>query len=98
VWLLENVFSTIVETHNGLPTYTQVILPMAEGLKWMQCPVCKESIYWEVPIDSLKQVKRFPAPVVVKHKDHYLVCYLDSHYQVADTEIAIAGVDGKEKK
>jgi hypothetical protein len=98
VWLLENVFSTIVETHNGLPTYTQVILPMAEGLKWMQCPVCKESIYWEVPIGSLKQVKRFPAPVVVKHKDHYLVCYLDSHYQVADTEIAIAGVDGKEKK
>jgi hypothetical protein len=98
VWLLENVFSTIVETHNGLPTYTQVILPMAEGMKWMQCPVCKESIYWEVPIDSLKQVKRFPAPVVVKHKDHYLVCYLDSHYQLADTEIAIAGVDGKEKK
>lgn len=98
MWLLENVFSTIVETHNGLPTYTQVILPMAEGLKWMQCPVCKESIYWEVPIDSLKQVKRFPAPVVVKHKDHYLVCYLDSHYQLADTEIAIAGVDGKEKK
>ena len=98
MWLLENVFSTIVETHNGLPTYTQVRLLMAEGLKWMQCPVCKESIYWEVPIDSLKQVKRFPAPVVVKHKDHYLVCYLDSHYQLADTEIAIAGVDGKEKK
>jgi hypothetical protein len=71
---------------------------MAEGLKWMQCPVCKESIYWEIPMDALKKVKRFPAPVVVKHNDHYLVCYLDSHYQLADTEVAAAGVDGKAKK
>ena len=23
----------------------------------MQCPVCKESIYWEVPQDELKKVK-----------------------------------------
>ena len=71
---------------------------MAEGLKWMQCPVCKESIHWEIPTEQLKQVKRFPAPVVVKHNDHYLVCYLDSHYQLADTVIAIAGVDGKSEK
>ncbi len=71
---------------------------MAEGLKWMQCPVCKESIYWEVPKDSLKNVKRFPAPVIVKHKDHYLICYLDSHHQLADTEVAIVAVDGKEKQ
>ncbi len=71
---------------------------MAEGLKWMQCPVCKESIYWEVPKDSLKNVRRFPAPVIVKHKDHYLICYLDSHYQLADTEVAIVAVDGKEKQ
>ncbi|MFX1482678.1 MAG: hypothetical protein ACFFCP_05745 [Promethearchaeota archaeon] len=68
---------------------------MAEGLKWLQCPVCKESICWEIPMDELKKVKRFPAPVVVKHHDHYLVCYLDSHHQLADTEIAIAGVEGK---
>ena len=71
---------------------------MAEGLKWMQCPVCKESIYWEIPTEQLKEVKRFPVPVVVKHNDHYLVCYLDSHYQLADTEIAIASVEGKAKK
>lgn len=71
---------------------------MAEGLKWLQCPVCKESIYWEIPYDDLKKVKRFPAPVVVKHKDHYLICYLDSHHQLADTEVAIAGVEGKAKK
>jgi hypothetical protein len=71
---------------------------MAEGLKWLQCPVCKESIYWEIPQEELKKVKRFPAPVVVKHKDHYLICYLDSHLQLADTEIAIAGVEGKAKK
>ena len=64
----------------------------------MQCPVCKESIYWEVPKDALKKVKRFPAPVVVKHKDHYLICYLDSHYQLADTEVAIIGVEGKAKE
>jgi hypothetical protein len=71
---------------------------MAEGLKWMQCPVCKESIYWEIPTDALKSVKRFPVPVVVKHKDHYLVCYLDSHHQLADTEVAVGGVDGKTEK
>ena len=71
---------------------------MAEGLKWMQCPVCKESIYWEIPKDTLKNVKRFPAPVVVKHKDHYLICYLDSHHQLADTEIALVAVDGKEEQ
>lgn len=71
---------------------------MAEGLKWMQCPVCKESIYWEIPLDELKKVKRFPAPVVIKHKDHYLICYLDSHNQLADTEVAIACVEGKAKK
>jgi hypothetical protein len=71
---------------------------MAEGLKWMQCPVCKESIYWEIPVDELKKIKRFPAPIVVKHKDHYLICYLDSHHQLADTEIAVTGVDGKSEK
>jgi hypothetical protein len=71
---------------------------MAEGLKWMQCPVCKESIYWEIPTDELKKVKRYPAPVVVKHNDHYLICYLDSHHQLADTEVAIMGVEGKAKK
>ncbi|MHA1769029.1 MAG: hypothetical protein ACTSV3_04170 [Candidatus Thorarchaeota archaeon] len=71
---------------------------MAEGLKWMRCPVCQESIYWRVPVDALKGVKRFPAPVIVKHKDHYLICYLDSHQQLADTEVAAACVDGKAKE
>ena len=71
---------------------------MAEGLKWMQCPVCKESIYWEIPVAELKKVKRFPVPVVIKHNDHTLVCYLDSHNQLADTEIAIARVEGKAKE
>ena len=56
------------------------------------------TIHWEIPTDQLKEVKRFPVPVVVKHNDHYLVCYLDSHYQLADTEIAVAGVEGKAKK
>ncbi|MGY5859320.1 MAG: hypothetical protein RTU63_08115 [Candidatus Thorarchaeota archaeon] len=71
---------------------------MSEGLKWFQCPVCKESIHWKVPEDELKKVKRFPAPVVIQHKDHYLICYLDSHYQLADTEIATAFVEGKSKE
>lgn len=71
---------------------------MAEGLKWLQCPVCKESIYWRVPEEGLKKIKRFPAPVVIKHKDHYLVCYLDSHYQLADTEVAADCVEGKAKQ
>ncbi|RLI60119.1 MAG: hypothetical protein DRO87_00970 [Candidatus Thorarchaeota archaeon] len=64
----------------------------------MRCPVCQESIYWRVPVDALKGVKRFPAPVIVKHKDHYLICYLDSHQQLADTEVATACVDGKAKE
>ena len=51
-----------------------------------------------IPTDEMKQVKRFPVPVVIKHNDHYLVCYLDSHHQLADTEIAVAGVEGKSKK
>jgi hypothetical protein len=68
---------------------------MAEGLKWMQCPVCKESIYWEIPTEELKKVKRFPVPIVVKHKDHHLICYLDSHHQLADTEVAITITEGK---
>ncbi len=71
---------------------------MAEGLKWMQCPVCKESIYWEIPTEELKKVKRFPVPVIVKHKDHHLICYLDSHHQLADTEVALTSVEGKVEK
>ncbi|GAG77923.1 unnamed protein product, partial [marine sediment metagenome] len=47
---------------------------------------------------DLKKVKRFPAPIVIRHKDHYLICYLDSHYQLADTEIAISFVEGKSKE
>lgn len=70
---------------------------MAEGLKWFQCPVCKESIHWKVPTEELKDVKRFPAPVVIKHNDHYLICYMDSHHQLADTEVAIAFVEGQSK-
>ncbi|MHA2425146.1 MAG: hypothetical protein ACXAEF_10180 [Candidatus Thorarchaeota archaeon] len=70
---------------------------MSEGLKWLQCPVCKETISWKVPADELKKVKRFPAPIVIKHKDHYLICYVDSHYQLADTESACAFVEGNSK-
>ena len=70
---------------------------MAEGLKWLQSPVTKESIYFKLPVDELKEVKRFPAPVVVKHNDVYLVVYVDSHYQLADTEVAIACVEAKSK-
>ncbi|MHA1906239.1 MAG: hypothetical protein ACW98Y_03015 [Candidatus Thorarchaeota archaeon] len=71
---------------------------MNEGLKWLQCPVCKETISWQLPGDELKKVKRFPAPIVIQHKDHYLICYVDSHYQLADTEAATAFVEGNSKK
>jgi hypothetical protein len=70
---------------------------MAEGLKWLQCPVCKETIYWKVPEDAIKNVQRFPVPIIIKHNDHYLVCYIDSHSQLADTEIAIAFIESAEK-
>ncbi|TXT57646.1 MAG: hypothetical protein BAJATHORv1_10349 [Candidatus Thorarchaeota archaeon] len=70
---------------------------MAEELKWLQCPVCKETIYWRVPMEALKKVARFPVPIVIKHKDHHLVCYVDSHHQLADTEVAIAFIEGEAK-
>ncbi len=63
----------------------------------MQCPVCKETISWQLPTDELKKVKRFPAPIVVKHKDHHIIVYVDSHYQLADTEAANACVEGASK-
>ncbi len=66
---------------------------MSEGLRWLQCPVCKETIYWEVPTEALKTVKRFPAAVVVRHKDHCIIIYVDSHYQLADAEVAAACLD-----
>jgi hypothetical protein len=71
---------------------------MAEGLKWLQCPVCKKTIFWEVPTEALKDVKRFPVAVVIKHQDHHLVCYIDSHLQLADTEVAVAQIEGKSKE
>jgi len=71
---------------------------MTEGLKWLQCPACKETIFWEIPTKALKGVKRFPVAVIVKHKDHYLVCYVDSHHKLADTEVAIGYAEGKAKE
>ncbi|MHA2140963.1 MAG: hypothetical protein ACXADC_10820 [Candidatus Thorarchaeota archaeon] len=70
---------------------------MAEGLKWLQCPVCKQTISWKVPEEALKMVTRFPVAIIVKHKDHHLVCYVDSHLQIADTEVALANIEGKSK-
>lgn len=70
---------------------------MSEGLKWLQDPVTKETIYFKLPVDALKEVKRFPAPIVIKHKDSYIVCYVDSHYQLADTEVAISFVEAESK-
>ncbi len=71
---------------------------MSEGLKWLQCPVCKETIYWKVPADILKGVERFPTPIVIKHEDHYLICYVDSHYQLADTEVVSAFIEAQAKE
>jgi hypothetical protein len=71
---------------------------MAKGMKWLQCPVCKQTICWKIPEAALKEVKRFPASVIVKHDDHYLIVYLDSHLQLADTEIASAFVEGSTQK
>ncbi|MBD3406682.1 MAG: hypothetical protein GF411_11255 [Candidatus Lokiarchaeota archaeon] len=71
---------------------------MTEELKWLQCPVCKATIYWKVPTEALKKVTRFPVPIIIKHEDHHLVCYVDSHYQLADTEVATAFIEGEAKK
>ncbi|MFW9799393.1 MAG: hypothetical protein ACFFD9_03080 [Candidatus Thorarchaeota archaeon] len=71
---------------------------MAESLKWLQCPACKKTIFWEMPVKALKKVKRFPVAVIVKHLDHHVVCYVDSHQQLADTEVAAAYIEGKAKE
>jgi hypothetical protein len=71
---------------------------MTDGLKWLQCPICKQTIYWKVPEKILKSVKRFPTPVIIKHDEHYVVCYVDSHFQVADTEIASAFLEAQAKE
>jgi hypothetical protein len=94
--IAKSLFSMIAELIACPPHKTQVY--RMEGLKWLQCPVCRETIYWQVPAEALKEVKRFPAPVIIKHKDHYLVCYVDSHLQLADTEIAIAFIEGASKE
>ncbi|MHA1772172.1 MAG: hypothetical protein ACTSYL_01265 [Candidatus Thorarchaeota archaeon] len=70
---------------------------MSNGPRWMQCPVCKETISWEIPKDALKDVARFPAAIVIKHHDHYLVCYVDSHNQLADTEVASVFIEAGSK-
>ncbi len=74
------------------------MLSMTDGLKWLQCPVCKATIYWRIPENAFKEAKRFPTPVIIKHEDHYVVCYVDSHYQVADTEIASAFLEAETKE
>jgi len=71
---------------------------MAQGMKWLQCPVCKQTIHWKIPDGALKDVKRFPAAIIIKHDDHYLIVYVDSHLQVADTEIAGTFVEGSTQK
>jgi len=71
---------------------------MTQGMKWLQCPVCKQTIHWKIPEAELKDVKRFPAAIIIKHDDHYLIVYVDSHLQLADTEIAAAFVEGLTQK
>ena len=51
-----------------------------------------------LPESALKEVKRFPAPIVIKHQDHYLICYIDSHSQLADTEVACAYIEAQVKE
>ncbi len=38
------------------------------------------------------------AAIIIRHKDHHLIIYVDSHLQLADTEIATAFVEGVSKK
>ena len=71
---------------------------MPDDVKWLQNPISKETIYFKLPVAELKKVKRFPAAFIVKDKDMYLIVYVDSHYQLADTEIAVAIVEAKTEK
>ena len=57
-----------------------------EDLIWLMCPVCKKTIYIKIDKEKVKNVKRYPFPIIVHHNDHTLVVYLDSHFAVADAE------------
>ena len=39
--------------------------------RYANCPVCKKKTILKVPEGVLKEAKRFPFMIKVKHKDHY---------------------------
>jgi len=53
------------------------------------CPKCKEQLSFNVDESVIFNAKSFPIPCVVKHKDHYIILYLDSQSAICDVEVAL---------
>ena len=58
------------------------------AIKILYCPKCKEKLSFNVDESLLINIKRFPIPCVIAHKDHYIVFYLDSKGAICDVELA----------
>lgn len=52
--------------------------------RYANCPVCKKKTVLKVPDGILKDVKRFPYMIKVKHKDHYFYINIDSQAWITD--------------
>ena len=52
--------------------------------RYANCPVCKKKTVLKVPEDVLKDAKRFPYMIKVKHKNHYFYINIDSQAMITD--------------
>ena len=52
--------------------------------RYANCPVCKKKTVLKVPEDVLKDAKRFPFMIKVKHKNHYFYINIDSQAMITD--------------
>jgi hypothetical protein len=52
--------------------------------RFAKCPVCGKRTVLKVPEGIIKNAKRFPYMVKVRHNDHYFYINLDSQAWVTD--------------
>jgi hypothetical protein len=52
--------------------------------RYAKCPICTKRTVLKVPEDIIKNAKRFPFSVKVKHEDHHFYINLDSRAWITD--------------
>jgi hypothetical protein len=52
--------------------------------RYAKCPVCKKKTLLKVPPNVLKNVKRYPLTIKVRHETHYFYVNLDSQGMITD--------------